>query len=451
MSECSRCPPHPTPPPPTPTPQTNISALLLVYKCQLVRVRAGGAKAESGFPGCGGGDHQILTMARSRQEAEHALATADVNPIMVDEKKHTRRLRRMKEKEAADPAPLENLPSVKDQLDALLDQVERPAICYEFRHSALTIPPFSALSSTQRQLDPQRGLPRAAHNTLCPGPGGVAFFDSTALTPPDPLQAVGQALLTQKAKGKITQKVESGLLNPTTCMLQWSRKIEEANLLPASRAESGFMQEQDGRAAARVQKAEWRAVVDKQSGDTCGGHCLSAARPLPSSSSSSSSSSNTVPHLCATLLRQVLLQPSHPRDNLDLSTRARAAHGRRGRLVQRRQHRGGRGVRAVEVRAAGGRPFDGLFCTRPRGPEAVLLLRRQQVLTRLSTAFPGRVCCLKQEAFLLSATAARRTRGRTPAPAPAAGASSSSPCRWSASSASGAETLPPPCCCAAAV
>lgn len=141
---------------------------------------------------------EILGFARAQLEAEKSLATADVNPIMEDDRTRRRRYRREQE-EAARPAPQ---PTVLEQLAELLDQ------------------------------------------------------------------AVGKGLLTQAARSKIDEKVHNGKLNPTTCMVQWSQKLQvadefeglwaEASAAPASAPAT--------QTVAPERQPDWKQVIDEQSG-----------------------------------------------------------------------------------------------------------------------------------------------------------------------------------------
>ena len=150
---------------------------------------------------------EILGFARAQLEAEKSLATADVNPIMEDDRTRRRRYRREQE-EAARPVPQ---PTVLEQLAELLTQ------------------------------------------------------------------AVGRGLLTEAARSKIDEKVHDGKLNPTTCMVQWSQKLQVADEFEGLWEEASTVPTGNPAAAAATPAAQtvaperqpdWKQVVDEQSGKT---------------------------------------------------------------------------------------------------------------------------------------------------------------------------------------
>ena len=141
---------------------------------------------------------EILGFARAQLEAEKSLATADVNPIMEDDRTRRRRYQREQE-EAARPA---RQPTVLEQLAELLDQ------------------------------------------------------------------AVGRGLLTDAARGKIDEKVHNGQLNPTTCMVQWSQKLQVADEFEGlwEEASAAPAQAPAAQTVAPERQPDWKQVIDEQSG-----------------------------------------------------------------------------------------------------------------------------------------------------------------------------------------
>ena len=152
--------------------------------------------------GAGVNIKEILGFARAQLEAEKSLATADVNPIMEDDRTRRRRYKREQD-EAAKPV---RQPTVLEQLAELLDQ------------------------------------------------------------------AVEKNLLTEGARKKIQEKVHNGQLNPTTCMVQWSQKLQVADEFEglwdeASTAAPGEAPPAPPpQTAAPERQPDWKQVVDEQSG-----------------------------------------------------------------------------------------------------------------------------------------------------------------------------------------
>ena len=152
--------------------------------------------------GAGVNIKEILGFARAQLEAEKSLATADVNPIMEDDRTRRRRYKREQD-EAAKPV---RQPTVLEQLAELLDQ------------------------------------------------------------------AVAKNLLTDGARTKIQEKVHNGQLNPTTCMVQWSQKLQVADEFEGLWDEAskdgpgGAPPAPPPQTVAPERQPDWKQVVDEQSG-----------------------------------------------------------------------------------------------------------------------------------------------------------------------------------------
>jgi hypothetical protein len=179
--------------PPTSSSNSAIRSLALGYTVQ----PAGVARLDVLARGVGIRINQVLTMARAQKEAEDALAAADINPVMEDERRVRRRQHRAKKAapvEVAAPAA-----TVREQLEGLL------------------------------------------------------------------LQALGLRLLSESAKAKIIAKVEAGRLNPTTCMMQWSERLQQEAAAARTGIEATGQSPQE---SSGMPPDEWREVVDDTSGDT---------------------------------------------------------------------------------------------------------------------------------------------------------------------------------------